>query len=120
MPRCIASWADDRRPHGERTIRSHRLFSPPHSHGAGAHMSPEVITATGSTVATAVRRRAISAASFGTFVEYYDFVIYGYVATYIAQAFFPTGNSFVSLLLTFGAFAASFMARPLGAVIFAP
>ncbi|MBC2642061.1 MULTISPECIES: MFS transporter [unclassified Rhodococcus (in: high G+C Gram-positive bacteria)] len=83
-------------------------------------MSPEVITATGSTVATAVRRRAISAACFGTFVEYYDFVIYGYVATYIAQACFPTGNSFVSLLLTFGAFAVSYVARPLGAVIFAP
>lgn len=84
-------------------------------------MSSEVITtAPDSTVSTAVRRRAISAASFGTFVEYYDFVIYGYVATYIAQAFFPTGNSFVSLLLTFGAFAASFVARPLGAVIFAP
>nr|ABC33884.1 major facilitator superfamily permease [Rhodococcus sp. T104] len=83
-------------------------------------MSSAVITTPDSTVATAVRRRAIVAASFGTFVEYYDFVIYGYVATFIAQAFFPTGNSFVSLLLTFGAFAVSFLARPLGAVIFAP
>ena len=83
-------------------------------------MPSAVITTPDSTVATAVRRRAIVAASFGTFVEYYDFVIYGYVATFIAQAFFPTGNSFVSLLLTFGAFAVSFLARPLGAVIFAP
>ena len=83
-------------------------------------MSSTVITTPDSAIAPAVRRRAISAASFGTFVEYYDFVIYGYVATFIAQAFFPTGNSFVSLMLTFGAFAVSFLARPLGAVIFAP
>lgn len=69
---------------------------------------------------TRSRRRAIAAATVGTFAEYYDFVIYGYVATYIAQSFFPTSSSFVSLLLTFGAFAVSFLARPLGAVIFAP
>ncbi|MGY0541417.1 MFS transporter [Nocardioides sp. YJ-D4] len=66
------------------------------------------------------RRRAIAAATVGTFVEYYDFVIYGYVASYIAAQFFPTGSSFVSLLLTFGAFAVSFLARPIGAIVFAP
>ena len=65
-------------------------------------------------------RKAIVAASFGTYVEYYDFVVYGYVAAYIAAAYFPSEDPFVGLLLTFGAFAASYVARPLGAVIFAP
>jgi len=65
-------------------------------------------------------RKAILAASIGTYVEYYDFVVYGYVASYIAHAFFPSDDPFVGLLLTFGAFAASYVARPLGAVIFSP
>ncbi|MFI2221874.1 MFS transporter [Rhodococcus sp. NPDC019609] len=53
-------------------------------------------------------------------MEYYDFVVYGYVAVYIAHAYFPSDNPLVGLLLTFGAFAASYVARPLGAVIFSP
>ncbi|WP_252190339.1 MULTISPECIES: MFS transporter [unclassified Rhodococcus (in: high G+C Gram-positive bacteria)] len=76
-------------------------------------------TRAGSTV-TRSARRAIVAASFGTYVEYYDFVVYGYVAVYIAHAYFPSDNPLVGLLLTFGAFAASYVARPLGAVIFSP
>ena len=64
------------------------------------------------------QRRAITAATIGSFVEYYDFVIYGFFATVIADLFFPSESETVSLLLTFGAFALSYAARPLGALIF--
>lgn len=64
------------------------------------------------------RRKAVIAACIGNFIEYYDFVIYGYFATVIAGLFFPSNNETVSLLLTFSAFALSYLARPLGAIIF--
>lgn len=69
-------------------------------------------------VARAQRRRAVTAACFGNFIEYYDFVVYGYFATVIAQLFFPSSDPTASLLLTFAAFAVSYAARPLGAIIF--
>ena len=65
-------------------------------------------------------RTALLGAGFGTFVEYYDFVIYGFMAAVISQQFFPTGDPVSSLMLTFGSFLASYLVRPLGAVIFAP
>lgn len=71
-------------------------------------------------IAPADRRRAVTAASVGTFVEYYDFAVYGYVAVFMAHAFFPEQSPLAGLLLTFGLFAASYVARPLGAVVFAP
>lgn len=63
-------------------------------------------------------RRGVVAACVGNFIEYYDFVIYGYFATTIAVLFFPAEDPTASLLLTFAAFAVSYAARPLGAVIF--
>ncbi|GAB16073.1 putative major facilitator superfamily transporter [Arthrobacter globiformis NBRC 12137] len=65
-------------------------------------------------------RRAVVGAGVGTFVEYYDFIIYGFMAAAISHEFFPTGDPMASLLLTFGAFLASYLIRPLGAVILAP
>ena len=59
------------------------------------------------TTAPRTRRRAVVAACIGNFIEYYDFVIYGYFASVIARIFFPTGDETVSLLLTFAAFAVS-------------
>ena len=51
-------------------------------------------------------------------MEWYDFALYGYFATVIAKLFFPSQDEFFSLLMTFGAFASGFIARPLGGVIF--
>jgi MHS family proline/betaine transporter-like MFS transporter len=65
-------------------------------------------------------RRAVVGAGVGTFVEYYDLAIYGFLAVSIAHQFFPTGDPAASLLLTFGAFLAAYLVRPLGAVILAP
>jgi MHS family proline/betaine transporter-like MFS transporter len=64
------------------------------------------------------RRKAITAACIGNFIEYYDFVVYGYFATVIAVLFFPAENPAAALLLTFAAFAVSYAARPLGALVF--
>jgi MFS transporter, MHS family, proline/betaine transporter len=64
------------------------------------------------------RRKAITAACIGNFIEYYDFVVYGYFATVIAALFFPAADGAAALLLTFAAFAVSYAARPLGALVF--
>ena len=56
--------------------------------------------------------------SFGNIIEWYDFSLYGYFATVIASQFFTNESQFVALIATFGAFAAGFIARPIGAVFF--
>ena len=61
--------------------------------------------------------RVILAASIGNTLEWFDFLIYGYFAVTIAKLFFPTGNETVSLLLTLGTFGASYLVRPLGAIV---
>jgi MFS family permease len=61
--------------------------------------------------------RPILRVASGNFLEAYDFQVFGYYATYISRAFFPTGHEFASLMLTFMTFGAGFLMRPLGAVI---
>lgn len=53
----------------------------------------------------------------GNFLEMFDFFLFGFYASSIARAFFPTGNDYASLMLTFVTFGAGFLMRPLGAVI---
>ncbi len=59
----------------------------------------------------------IAAATIGNALEWFDILIYGYFATTIAGVFFPNSNPVVSLLLTFGSFGLSYLARPLGAIL---
>ena len=47
----------------------------------------------------------------------YDFFLFGFYATYIAKAFFPTDSEYASLMLTFATFGAGFLMRPLGAIL---
>jgi MHS family proline/betaine transporter-like MFS transporter len=62
--------------------------------------------------------RVVLAASVGNVLEWYDFVVYGFLASQIAAAFFPHGAfPHEALLLTFATFGASFLARPLGAAV---
>lgn len=63
-------------------------------------------------------RKGIIAACIGNFIEWYEFVLYGYFATVIAAQFFPAGDPAASLLLTFAVFGISFLVRPLGGIIF--
>jgi len=53
----------------------------------------------------------------GNFMEMFDFFLFGFYASYISKAFFPSGNEFASLMLTFMTFGAGFLMRPLGAII---
>ncbi|WP_432372065.1 MFS transporter [Pantoea allii] len=65
-------------------------------------------------------RRALIAGSVGNFIEWYEFAIYGFLATLIAQNFFQLqGESALSgLILTWASFAVAFFFRPLGALVF--
>lgn len=63
-------------------------------------------------------RKILLPTIIGNALEWYDFGLYGYFAAIIASLFFPTGNHFLSLIKTFGVFAAGFLMRPLGAIIF--
>ena len=63
-------------------------------------------------------KRALVAACIGNFIEYFDFVVYGYFASVIAPLFFPSDDPAASLLLTFAVFAISYASRPIGGLIF--
>ena len=52
----------------------------------------------------------------GNFIEMYDFFLFGFYATYISKAFFPSDSEYASLMLTFATFGAGFLMRPLGAI----
>ncbi|VEG39569.1 arabinose efflux permease family protein [Mycolicibacterium flavescens] len=65
-------------------------------------------------------RKAVTGASIGNAVEWFDFAIYGLLATYIAEKFFPPGDETAALLSTFAVFAAAFFMRPLGGFFFGP
>jgi MHS family proline/betaine transporter-like MFS transporter len=67
-----------------------------------------------------VIRRAVRGAAIGNTVEWFDFAIYGFLATYIAEKFFPPGDETAALLNTFAIFAAAFFMRPLGGFFFGP
>jgi MHS family proline/betaine transporter-like MFS transporter len=60
--------------------------------------------------------RLIIAASLGNALEFYEILVYGYFAVIISKVFFPAADEAVSLLVTFGTFGASFLARPVGAI----
>ncbi len=59
----------------------------------------------------------IVAATIGNALEWFDFLVYGFFATTLAEVFFPTGDPSVSLMITFGAFGLSYVVRPLGAAV---
>lgn len=63
------------------------------------------------------RRRIVIGAGIGTAIEYYDFTIYAFLATTIAQVFFPKSDPTAGLLSTFAIFAASFFLRPFGGIV---
>lgn len=60
---------------------------------------------------------AVLRVTSGNFLEQFDFFLFGFYATSIAHAFFPTSSDFASLMLTFAVFGAGFLMRPLGAVV---
>src|ERR1700681_4931717 len=66
----------------------------------------------------AEERRVIFASSLGTVFEWYDFYLYATLAPFFAALFFPPGNATAALLSAFATYAAGFLVRPFGAVVF--
>jgi MFS family permease len=60
----------------------------------------------------------IGASSVGTLIEWYDFYIYGVLAVFFSQHFFPAGNPTAALLASLGIFWTGFVVRPFGAIFF--
>ncbi|WP_336658512.1 MFS transporter [Leucobacter sp. USHLN153] len=63
-------------------------------------------------------RKSVVAGSIGVLVHWFDWAVYAYLASTLAEVFFPQENATAGLLSTFAVFAVSFLVRPLGAVIF--
>lgn len=61
--------------------------------------------------------KMLVATSIGNALEWYDIAVYGYFALYLTKAFFPAADETVGLLLAFGTFAISYVARPVGALV---
>ncbi len=64
------------------------------------------------------KQKIIAAGIIGNIIEYYDFALIGFLAVMMGNLFFPSTNHFLSLLGSFGAFAAGMVMRPIGAAIF--
>jgi len=69
------------------------------------------------TISPAMVRRAVVASTIGNGLEWFDFLIYGFLAGVISQVFFPTANHLVSLLLTWTTFGVGFVVRPFGGIL---
>jgi hypothetical protein len=68
--------------------------------------------------ATQSEKLVVTASSLGTVFEWYDFYLYGLLATFISKVFFAGVNETTGFILALGAFAAGFAVRPFGAIVF--
>ena len=78
---------------------------------------PEPNTAGLVPITPGTRRRVVGATFIGNFVEWFDYAVYGYLASTIAVTFFPPGNETAQLLSAWGVFAVSFLIRPIGGFV---
>ncbi|MGW5866700.1 glycine betaine/L-proline transporter ProP [Streptomyces sp. NPDC055239] len=65
-------------------------------------------------------RRAVTAAALGNTMEWFDFGVYAYLAGTIGKVFFPSSSPGAQVVATFATFAAAFLVRPLGGLVFGP
>jgi len=65
-------------------------------------------------------RRAVGAMALGNAMEWFDFGVYSYIAITLGQVFFPLNSPSAQLIAAFGTFAAAFLVRPLGGMVFGP
>ncbi|MBB2162594.1 MFS transporter [Gluconacetobacter sacchari] len=63
------------------------------------------------------RVRAAAQVASGNMLEMYDFMVFGYYAVAIGRAFFPSGDAYAELMMSFATFGAGFLMRPVGAVV---
>ena len=67
---------------------------------------------------TAVQRKVVLAACFGTFLEWYDFLTFASLATYFSVLFFPPEDAVAALLASLATFGVGMVVRPLGSALF--
>ena len=67
---------------------------------------------------TGVSRQVVLAGIAGNVMEWYDFAVYGYFAQALGQHFFPSQDPTASVIAAFGVFAAGFLMRPIGGLLF--
>ncbi|MEV0093974.1 MFS transporter [Streptomyces sp. NPDC050738] len=65
-------------------------------------------------------KRAVSASALGNCMEWFDFGVYSYLAATIGKVFFPSASPSAQLISSFATFAAAFVVRPLGGIVFGP
>jgi len=65
-------------------------------------------------------KRAVGAAALGNAMEWFDFGVYSYLAVIIGKVFFPDASATAQLIASFGTFAAAFLVRPIGGLVFGP
>ncbi len=63
-------------------------------------------------------RKTVLAGAIGNAIEFYDFIVYAYLAGYFAGHFFPTHDPVAALLASYGAFATGMVMRPIGGILF--
>jgi MHS family proline/betaine transporter-like MFS transporter len=65
-------------------------------------------------------KRAVGAMALGNAMEWFDFGVYSYIAVTLGRVFFPSSSPSAQLIATFGTFAAAFLVRPIGGMVFGP
>ncbi|MEV6029221.1 MFS transporter [Streptomyces sp. NPDC052036] len=80
-----------------------------------ASLTDRTAVATGNSLS---HRRTLLALGGGNAVEWYDWMVYGLLASYIGPLYFPSGSSVSETMSALAVFAVGFAARPLGAIIF--
>src|SRR5258708_19790459 len=68
-------------------------------------------------MASGTTTKIIAAGAIGNVLEWYDFAVYGYFATAIGRAFFPSEDKVAQVLAAFGIFAVGFLMRPIGGAL---
>jgi len=84
---------------------------------AGGHEAAAVAGGDQPPLEPRIVRRAVVASVIGNGLEWYDYMLYGFFAVFIKQAFFPTEDQFVGTMLVYTTFAISFFLRPVGGVL---
>ncbi|MFK0172128.1 MFS transporter [Streptomyces sp. NPDC090306] len=73
-----------------------------------------------SVVEAPMLKRAVSASALGNCMEWFDFGVYSYLASTIGKVFFPDASPGAQVVSSFATFAAAFVVRPLGGLVFGP
>ncbi len=63
-------------------------------------------------------KKVVISGMIGNGLEWYDYALYGQMAWLLSKLFFPEGDPTAALLATYGIFAAGFVVRPLGGILF--